>query len=43
MKNVYFWKNVDNGIKHVVNECENLKGEREIVLNELNKINNTNY
>ena len=43
MKNVHFSKNADNRIKHVVNECENLKGEREILLNELNRINNTNY
>ena len=31
-------KNTYNGLKHVVNECEELKREREIVLNELNKI-----
>jgi len=36
-------KDADNGIKHVVNECEKLKREREIVLIELNHINNTHY
>ena len=36
-------KNADNGIKHVINECEKLKTERNILLGELNKINNTNY
>ena len=43
--NIFFIKNVckiaDNGIKHVVNECEKLKTEREKVLKYLNKINNT--
>ena len=36
-------KNADNGIKHVINECEKLKTERNILLDELNEINNTNY
>ena len=36
-------KNADNGIKHVINECEKLKTERNILLGELNKINNINY
>jgi hypothetical protein len=34
-------KNADNGIKHVINECEKLKTERNILLGELNEINNT--
>ena len=37
------YKNADNGIKHVINECEKLKTERNILLSELNEINNTNY
>ena len=36
-------KDADNGIKHVVNECENLREERNELLTELNEINNTNY
>ena len=36
-------KIADNGIKHVVNEYEKLKKEREKVLKDLNKINNTKY
>ena len=36
-------KDADNGLKHVVNECDELKREREIVLNELNRINNTKF
>ena len=36
-------KDADNGIKHVINECENLRAERKELLTELNKINNTNY
>jgi hypothetical protein len=36
-------KNADNGIKHVINECEKLKIERNILLGELNEINNTKY
>ena len=36
-------KNADNGIKHVINKCEKLKIERNILLGELNEINNTNY
>ena len=36
-------KNADNGIKHVINECEKLKTERNILLGELNEINNTKY
>jgi len=36
-------KNVDNGIKHVINECEKLKTERNILLSELNEINNNYY
>ena len=32
-----------NGIKHVINECEKLKTERNILLGELNEINNTNF
>ena len=30
MKNVYDAKNADNGIKHVINEYEKLKTERNI-------------
>jgi len=37
------YKNAYNGIKHVINECEKLKTERNILLSELNEINNTNY
>ena len=36
------WKNFI-GIKHVINECEKLKIERNILLGELNEINNTKY
>ena len=36
-------KDADNGIKHVINECENLREERNELLTELNEINNTNY
>ena len=36
-------KNANNGIKHVINECEKLKTERNILLGGLNEINNTNY
>ena len=36
-------KDADNGIKHVINECENLREERNKLLTELNEINNTNY
>ena len=32
-------KFVDNGMKHVINECTNLKNERENLLKELNTIN----
>jgi len=37
------YKNADNGIKHVINECEKLITERNILISELNEINNTNY
>ena len=37
------YKNADNGNKHVINECEKLKIERNILLGELNEINNTKY
>ena len=33
----------DNRIKHVVNEWEKMKTEREKVLKDLNKINNNKY
>ena len=33
-KKCILYKNADIGIKHAVNECENLKGEREILLYE---------
>ena len=36
-------RNADNRIKHVINECEKLKTERNILLGELNEINNTKY
>ena len=32
----------DNGIKHVINECEKLKTERNILLGEIHN-NNTKY
>ena len=32
-------KDVDNGLKHVVNECAKLKNEREQLLKDLNNIN----
>jgi len=37
------YKNADNGIKHVINECEKLKSERNILLGEFNEINNSKY
>ena len=40
MKNVYYSK---MGIKHVINEYEKLKSERNVLLCELNEINTTNY
>ena len=36
-------KNADNGIKHVIDEWEKLKTERNILLGEINEITNTNY
>ena len=33
----------ENGIKHIINEYEKLKSERNILLGELNEINNTKY
>ena len=36
-------KNDDNEIKHVINVCEKLKSEKNILLGELNEINNTDY
>ena len=36
-------KNDDNGIKHVINQCEKLKSEKNVLLGEFNEINNTNY
>ena len=36
-------KDADNRIKHVINECENLRKERNELLNELNEIYNTIY
>ena len=43
MKNVYYAKMLIMEIKHIINECEKLKSERNILLGELNKINNTNH
>ena len=40
---MYLFKNADNRIKHVINECEKLKSEKNILLGELNEINNNNY
>ena len=42
-KKIKLKNNADNGIKHVINECEKLKTERNILLGELNEINNTNF
>ena len=42
MKRVYYLK-TDNKFKHVLNECEELKGENEVVLDELYRIVNDNY
>ena len=36
-------KIADNGVKNVVYDCEKLKTEREKVLKDFNKINNTKY
>ena len=36
-------KDANNWIKHVINECEYLRTERNELLTELNEINNTNY
>ena len=42
MKRVYYLKKTDNGFKHVLNECEELKEESEVLLDELYRINNNN-
>ena len=36
-------KKTDNGIKHVINKCEKLKSERNILLGGFNEINNIIY
>ena len=41
-KNILF-KEANNGMKLVINKCENLRKERNKLLNKLNEINNTNY
>ena len=38
-----FFKDADNGIKYLINECAKLKLQRNILLGELNEINNTYY
>ena len=43
IKKYILCKNADKGIKYVINECEKLKAERNLLFGELNNINNTNY
>ena len=41
-KKSLLFKKTDNGFKHVLNESEELKGESEVVFDELYRINNNN-
>ena len=41
-KKSLLFKKTDNGFKHVLNECEELKGESEVVLDELYRIDINN-
>ena len=39
-KKCVLYKDADNGLKHVANECTKLKNERKQLLKNLNNINN---